>query len=141
MSERFKKDHIDDLEYRFTHTWGLGYQWRETSKLDFSTFAGLGYLQEKYDSRVPNPDYTGPQTPNYIQVPRIASLVSGDSEPKWLKDVKRRNDLIVQTGYHFEWKPFTRIHYLSNFSYNPSVDDRGDYNITHDSEVRTLMVP
>jgi len=123
-SERFKKDHIDDLEYRLTSAWGAGYQWVETDKLDFYTFAGPGYLQEKYESRVPNPRYTEERPTR---------------QPKWLKDVKRRNDIILQSGYHFEWKPFSKIHYLSNFAYNPSIDDWGDYNITHDSEVRTFI--
>ena len=36
-SERFKKDHIDDLDYRLTSAWGVGYQWRETDKLEFAT--------------------------------------------------------------------------------------------------------
>jgi putative salt-induced outer membrane protein YdiY len=123
-SERFKKDHIDDLEYRITSVWGLGYQWRETDKLDFGTFAGPGYLQEKYDSRIPNPNY---------------SESDPGGETKWLKDVKRRNDIILQSGYHFEWKPFSKIHYISNFAYNPSIDDWGDYNLTHDSEVRAFI--
>ena len=123
-SERFKKDHIDDLEYRLTSAWGAGYQWKETEKLDFYTFAGPGYLQEKYDSRIPNPNYSESD-------PR--------GEKKWLKDVSRRNDIILQSGYHFEWKPFSRIHYISNFTYNPSIDDWGEYNITHDSEVRTFI--
>jgi putative salt-induced outer membrane protein YdiY len=116
-SERFKKDHIDDLDYRITSAWGGGYQWKETESLDFSTFAGLGYLQEKYTSRVPDP--TG--------------------EKIWTKDVSRRNDIILQSGYHFEWKPFSKIHFLSNLTYNPSIDDWGDYNLTHDSEVRASI--
>ena len=138
-SERFKKDHIDDLNYRVTSVWGTGYQWSETEKLDVSTFAGLGYLTEKYESRVSNPNYTGPQTVNYIQARRTGRLAEVNAEPKWLKDVSRRNDIILQSGYHFDWKPFSRIHYLSNFTYNPSIDDWGDYNITHDSEVRTFI--
>jgi hypothetical protein len=138
-SERYKKDHIDDLDYRLTSAWGAGYQWRETEKVDLSTFAGLGYLMEKYDSRVPNPNYTGPQTVNYIQTRRTQRLANVNAEPKWLKDVSRRNDVILQSGYHFDWKPFSRIHYFSNFTYNPSIDDWGDYNITHDSEIRTFI--
>ena len=62
-SERFKKDHIDDLDYRITSAWGGGYQWQETEKLEFSTFAGLGYLQEKYTSRIANPAYIGTAPP------------------------------------------------------------------------------
>ena len=138
-SERFKKDHIDDLEYRFTHAWGVGYQWSETDNLQFATFAGPGYLQEKYDSRIPNPNYTEPQTISYLQAGRTGRLADANVETKWLKDVSRRNDVILQSGYHFEWKPFSRIHYISNFTYNPSIDDWGDYNITHDSEVRTFI--
>jgi len=138
-SERYKKDHIDDLEYRFTHAWGLGYQWSETDKLDFATFAGPGYLQEKYDSRIPNPNYTEPQTISYLQARRSGRLADANVETKWLKDVSRRNDIILQSGYHFEWKPLSRIHYISNFTYNPSIDDWGEYNITHDSEVRTFI--
>jgi putative salt-induced outer membrane protein YdiY len=123
-SERFKKDHIDDLEYRLTSAWGAGYQWAETEKLNFYTIAGPGYLQEKYDSRVPNPrNIEGRPT----------------RQPKWLKDVKRRNDIILQSGYYFEWKPFSKIHFLSNFAYNPSIDDWEDYDITHDSEVRVFI--
>ena len=123
-SERFKKDHIDDLDYRITSAWGAGYQWKETGKLDVYTFAGLGYLHEKYASRVPNPNY---------------SETESVGEKKWLKEVSRRNDVILQSGYHFEWKPFSKIHYISNFTYNPSIDDWGDYNLTHDSEVRTFI--
>ena len=138
-SERFKKDHIDDLSYRLTHAWGVGYQWSETDNLQFATFAGPGYLQEKYDSRIPNPNYTGPQTVNYIQARRTGRLGVANVEKKWLKDVSRRNDVILQSGYHFEWKPFSKIHYLSNLTYNPSINDWGDYNLTHDSEVRAFI--
>ena len=123
-SERFKKDHIDDLDYRLTSAWGGGYQWSETDKFHFYTFAGPGYLQEKYDSRVPNPNYTETEPTR---------------EKKWLKDVSRRNDIILQSGYHVKWKPFSKIHYISNMAYNPSIDDWGDYNITHDSEVRAFI--
>ena len=56
-----------------------------------------------------------------------------------MKDVSRRNDVILQSGYHFEWKPFSKIHYISNLTYNPSIDDWGDYNLTHDSEVRAFI--
>jgi len=122
--ERFKKDHIDDLEYRLTSAWGGGYQWSETEKLDFYNFIGLGYLQEKYDSRIPNPNY---------------SESNPAGEKKWLKDIKRRNDIILHTGYHFEWKPFSKIHCISNLAYSPSIDDWGDYNLTHDSELRAFI--
>ena len=138
-SERFKKDHIDDLSYRLTHAWGVGYQWSETDNLKFATFAGPGYLQEKYDSRIPNPNYTEPQTISYLQAGRTGRLADANVEKKWVKDVSRRNDVILQSGYHFEWKPFSKIHYLSNLTYNPSIDDWGDYNLTHDSEVRAFI--
>jgi putative salt-induced outer membrane protein YdiY len=123
-SERFKKDHIDDLEYRLTSVCGAVYQCVVTDKLDFATYGGPGYLQEKYDSRVPNPRYTEERPTR---------------QPKWLKDVQRRNDIIFQTGYHFEWKPLSKIHFNSNTKYNPSIDDWGEYNLTHDSEVRIFI--
>jgi putative salt-induced outer membrane protein YdiY len=143
-SERFKKDHIDDLDYRITSAWGGGYQWMETDRLNFSTFAGLGYLQEKYDSRVSNPAYLGTEPPGiagfkYVQGRYTGRLSDPITEKKWLKDISRRNDLILQSGYHFDWKPFTKIHYLSNLTYNPSINDWGDYNLTHDSEVRASI--
>jgi len=45
----------------------------------------------------------------------------------------------LQSGYHFEWKPFSKIHYISNQAYNPSIDDWGDYNLTHESEIRAFI--
>ncbi len=140
-SERFKKDHIDDLDYRITSAWGGGYQWMEKDRLNFSTFAGLGYLQEKYDSRIPNPAYIGTEPRGitgfkYVQGRYTGRLPYQLTEKKWLEDISRRNDIILQSGYHFDWKPFSKIHYLSNLTYNPSIDDWGDYNLTHDSEVR-----
>ena len=143
-SERFKKDHIDDLDYRITSAWGGGYQWQETDKLEFSTFAGLGYLQEKYTSRIPNPAYIGTEPRGitgfkYVQGRYTGRLPYQVTEKKWLKDISRKNDIILQSGYHFEWKPFSKIHYLSNLTYNPSVNDWGDYNLTHDSEVRASI--
>ena len=144
-SERFKKDHIDDLDYRITSTWGGGYQWKETENLEFSTFAGLGYLQEKYTSRIANPAYEGTEPRGiagfkYVQGRYTGRLPFQVTEKKWLKDISRKNDLILQSGYHFEWKPFRKIHYLSNLTYNPSVNDWGDYNLTHDSEVRAPII-
>ena len=143
-SERFKKDHIDDLDYRITSAWGGGYQWMEKDRLNFSTFAGLGYLQEKYTSRIANPAYIGTQPQGitgfkYVQGRYTGRLPYQLTEKKWLEDISRRNDIILQSGYHFDWKPFSKIHYLSNLTYNPSIDDWGDYNLTHDSEVRASI--
>ncbi len=140
-SERFKKDHINDLNYRITSVWGGGYQWRETEKLEFSTFAGLGYLQEKYDSRVPNPNYLEEesQITGNLRTRYTGRILNIETEKKWLRDISRRNDVILQTGYHFEWKPFRIIHYLSNMAYNPSIDDWSDYNLTYDSEIRAFI--
>jgi len=140
-SERFKKDHIDDLDYRITSAWGGGYQWEETEKLEFSTFAGLGYLLEKYTSRIPNPAFIGTEPRGiagfkYVQGRYTGRLPYSITGKKWLEDISRKNDIILQSGYHFEWKPFSKIHYLSNLTYNPSINDWGDYNLTHDSEVR-----
>lgn len=143
-SERFKKDHIDDLDYRITSAWGGGYQWMEKDRLNFSTFAGLGYLQEKYTSRIANPAYIGTEPRGitgfkYVQGRYTGRLPYQLTEKKWLEDISRRNDIILQSGYHFDWKPFSKIHYLSNLTYNPSIDDWGDYNLTHDSEVRASI--
>lgn len=143
-SERFKKDHIDDLDYRITSAWGGGFQWTETKRLEFSTFAGLGYLQEKYTSRVANPDFTGTGSRgmgglNYVQVRYTGRLPDPITGKKWLKDVSRKDDITLQSGYRFEWKPFNKVHYLSNLTYNPSIHDWGDYNLTHDSEVRASL--
>ena len=117
LSERFKKDHIDDLDYRYTSVIGAGYQWSETDKLNFNTYGGPGLLQEKYSSRIPDP--TG--------------------EKIWAKDVQRKEDLILQTGYHLAWKPHDKIRFVSNFTYNPSIDDFSEYNITYDAEVRAFI--
>ena len=143
-SERFKKDHIDDLDYRIISAWGGGYQWQETGKLEFSTFAGLGYLEEKYTSRIPNPAYEGTEPREiagfkYVQGRYTGRLPYQVTGKKWLKDISRKNDIILQSGYHFEWKPSSKIQYLSNLTYNPSVNDWGNYNLNHDSEVRTSI--
>jgi putative salt-induced outer membrane protein YdiY len=116
-SERFKKDHIDDLDYRVTSALGAGYQWSETDVLDTSTFAGIGFIEEKYTSRVPDP--TGEKT--------------------WAKDVSRRDDVILQLGYYFAWKPHQKVHLISNFAYNPDIYSFSEYTITHDSEVRAFI--
>jgi len=117
LSERYKEDHIDDLDYRITSVIGAGYQWSETDMLKFSTFGGPGLLQQKYTSRIPDP--TG--------------------EKKWTKEVDRRNDYILQMGYHLAWKPHDKVNFRSNFTYNPSIDDFSDYNLTYDAEVRAFI--
>ena len=117
LSERFKKDHIDDLDYRYTSVIGAGYQWSETDMLNFNTFGGPGLLKEKYSSRIPDP--TG--------------------EKIWTKKVDRRNDYILQTGYHLAWKPHNKINFVSNFTYNPSIDDFSEYNLTYDAEIRAFI--
>ena len=116
----------------------------EKDRLNFSTFAGLGYLQEKYTSRIANPAYIGTEPRGiagfkYVQGRYTGRLADPITEKKWLKDISRRDDIILQSGYHFDWKPFSKIHYLSNLTYNPSIDDWGDYNLTHDSEVRASI--
>lgn len=45
----FMKDHIANLDYRFTPGIGLGYQWFESPALNFSTEAGFTYVFEYYD--------------------------------------------------------------------------------------------
>lgn len=117
LNERFKKDHIDNLDYRITSVPGVGYQWIDTDKLQFSTQGGVGLLQEKYTSRVPDP--TG--------------------EKVWTKEVDRKEDLIIQIGYHFAWKLNDKFSFVSNLAHNPSADDFSDYNLTHDSEVRAFI--
>lgn len=116
-NERFKKDHIDDLDYRITSVPGLGYQWIDTDSLQFSTRGGVGLLQEKYTSKVPDPE----------------------DETREVKKISRREDLIMQTGYHAEWKINDRFSFVSNLAYNPSPDDFSEYNLTHDSEIRAFI--
>lgn len=117
VSERFKKDHIDDLDYRIISAIGAGYQWSETDRFNFSTYGGLGLLQEKYTSRIPDPT----------------------EEKIWIKKVDRKNDFMLQMGYHLGWKPHDKINFVSNFSCNPSIDDFSDYNLTYDAEVRAFI--
>ncbi len=45
----FMKDHIANLDYRFTPGVGVGYQWYETPTFNLSTEAGLSYVFERYD--------------------------------------------------------------------------------------------
>ena len=116
-SERYKTDHIDDLNYRFTSVWGAGYQWAEKEDLKFSTFAGPGLLQEKYSRRVSDESVAGTSS-------RVDT---------------RRKDFIIQSGYHFEWKPIGILEFTSNLAYNPKGDDFSFYNLTHDSEVRAFI--
>jgi putative salt-induced outer membrane protein YdiY len=117
LSERFKKDHIDDLDYRYTSVIGAGYQWSETDMLTFSTYGGPGLLQEKYTSRIPDP--TG--------------------EKKWAKVVERKDDFILQTGYNLVWEPHDKVNFRSSLTYNPSIDDFSNYNLTYDAEVRAFI--
>jgi len=117
LNERFKKDHIDDLDYRITSVPGIGYQWIDTDTVQLSTQAGAGLLQEKYTSKVPDPD----------------------DETVEVKKISRKEDFIMQTGYHIEWKINDRFSFVSNLAYNPSPDDFSDYNLTHDSEVRIFI--
>ncbi len=116
-NERFKKDHIDDLDYRITSVPGIGYQWIDSDTVQLSTQAGAGLLQEKYTSKVPDPD----------------------DETAEVKKISRKEDFIMQTGYHAEWKINDRFMFVSNLAYNPSPDDFSDYNLTHDSEVRIFI--
>jgi putative salt-induced outer membrane protein YdiY len=117
LNERFKKDHIDDLDYRITSVPGVGYQWVDTDTVQLSTQAGVGLLQEKYTSKDPAPD----------------------DETVEVKKIARKEDFIMQMGYHAEWKINDRFSFVSNLAYNPSPDDFSDYNLTHDSEVRAFI--
>ena len=44
----FKKDHIADLDRRIIAGLGMGYQWIETDKMNFTTDAGVAEVCEKY---------------------------------------------------------------------------------------------
>ena len=44
----YKKDHVNDLDYRIITGVGLGYQWIESKKMNFSTDLGVSELMEKY---------------------------------------------------------------------------------------------
>lgn len=117
LNERFKKDYIDDLDYRITSVPGVGYQWIDADTVQLSTQLGAGQLQEKYTTKVPDPD----------------------DETVEIKKISRKEDFIMQTGYHAEWKINDRLSFVSNLAYNPSPDDFSDYNLTHDSELRIFI--
>ena len=44
----YKTDHIADLDYRLIGGLGMGYQWIESDKLNFSTDAGVAEICKKY---------------------------------------------------------------------------------------------
>ncbi len=45
---RYAVDKVADLDRRITGGTGVGYQWIETERMNFSTEAGLAYVTEKY---------------------------------------------------------------------------------------------
>jgi putative salt-induced outer membrane protein YdiY len=120
---RYKKDHVNDLDYRVIPGAGLGYQWFEDDSLNFSTMAGLSVLKEKYSIRKDNPEY-------------------GEEEdaPRYIKDISRKNDMSWDVGLHLEWKSNSRIKLLSDVFYTEAVDDRDDYLLQTDSEIRLFLI-
>jgi putative salt-induced outer membrane protein YdiY len=110
LSGSLKKDHIADLDYRTIYGSGLGYQWIEDESLKFSTAAGLALLKEKYTSKI-----------------------NGTFQ------VTRSDNLSLQFGYNYLWKPNQNMVVLSNLSYTPAIDDFSDYFLTFDTELRVSI--
>lgn len=110
LSGSYKKDHIADLDYRTIYGSGLGYQWIEDEDLKFSTDAGLALLKEKYTSKIND-----------------------------ISQVNRSDELSLQFGYNYLWKPIRNTVVLSCLSYTPAIDDFSDYFLTFNAEIRVSI--
>jgi len=49
-SENYKRDIINDLDYRLVTGSGLGYQWLDTAKKQLSIIGGFAYTTEQYSA-------------------------------------------------------------------------------------------
>lgn len=129
LSGSYKKDHIDDLDYRIITAAGLGYQWIETEILQFNTDAGIALLKEKYTTRV------------LVESDEDRNAEEDDEEdkPRYEKRVDRKNDLSVQFGCNLGWKPSETTSFQLNATYTPAVDDFSDYFLTMDAELRAAI--
>ena len=106
---RYKKDHIADLDYQVMAGGGMGDQWIESEKMNFSTDVGLADVSEQYTANHPSP------------IPDV---------------VTRSNKVSAQAGYHYDWainKTFSLVH---NLRYYPAFEDVSDYLVTADMELR-----
>jgi len=106
---RYKKDNVEDLDYRLIAGLGPGYQWIDTKKIEFSTEMGLAYVEESYTSI--NPD-TG------------------------LEEEEVKEDLSSQFGYNLELNPIKRVKFLSKLKYYPSFEKFSDYFLNWDGELQ-----
>ncbi len=57
-SVRFEQDDLSDLDLRFILSPGVGYQWVESDKLNFSTEAGLAFIHESFSEGESNNEIT-----------------------------------------------------------------------------------
>jgi len=129
ISGSYKKDHIDDLDYRIITAAGVGRQWWESSIFQFSTDAGVSLVKEKYTTRKyyqlqAAPDENG----------NIAGTIT-----RYRTVVDRNNDLGLQFGYALGWNPSDKLQFYSNLSYSPSLDDFSDYFLAADAEMRAAI--
>jgi putative salt-induced outer membrane protein YdiY len=108
----YKKDHIADLDYRLIGGLGVGYQWIESEKLNFSTDAGVAELCEKYTRRDP---------------------------ATWERCSDKSDELSGQLGYHFDWALNSRFSFLHNLRHYPSFGEASDYFLTADWELQVKL--
>jgi hypothetical protein len=122
LSSSYKKDPLADLEYRLISSSGLGYQWIERPALSISTDAGVAWFKEKYYSRTRNPLF-GVE----------------DDQPRFFRNIARQDDAAWQAGMNAEWRLNTRLALLASAQYTESLDDREDYFLKADGELRLFL--
>ncbi len=116
---RYHTDHVANLDYRMLGGLGVGYQWVESEKLNFSTDIGVAEICEQYTERV-------------------LEDVNGDGIA-WDKVTTSSDEISLQMGYHFDWTINSLLSFHHNTRYYPAFSDFTDYLLTSDAEIRAKL--
>lgn len=73
LSAKAERDGVAELEYRFTPSVGVGYQWFEGPTFNLSTEVGLAYVYEKFEHQNAN-DFLGPRLAYHVDWTPVSPL-------------------------------------------------------------------
>jgi hypothetical protein len=124
FSENYKRDLVNDLDYRLITGSGLGYQWIDTAKKHLDIIAGFAYTTEQYTTHTT--DYSD----------RSLSFTFGGSaenllEAKIQYGTKRIEDdnsyLAYLFGINFDWELWGNLFANLDATIAPNVEEPSEY--------------
>ncbi len=113
----FKRNTLDNLDYRMIGSAGIGRQWINTKNFKLSIDSGLAYLKEKYSATVLLYDE---ETDEYYE---------GEV-------IDERKEFATQTAIRLNWKIHEKVELTSRLEATTAFQDYSNYVMNSQTEIR-----